>query len=112
MDNGLDPIWGLYLLLLGAVATYIPRGLGVFISGRIQSNSPLFNWFGCVAYGLLAGLVARMIVLPIGPLEEASLGLRVLSSVLAVAVYYLSRRNIVLSVFSGVGLLSFGIWLG
>ena len=43
MDNGLDPTWALYLLLLGAIATYFPRGLGVFISGRIQPNSPLFN---------------------------------------------------------------------
>jgi len=112
MNNGLDPTWALYLLLLGAIATYIPRGLGVFISGQIPPNSPLFNWFGCVAYGLLAGLVARMIVLPIGPLVEVSLGLRVVSSILAVAVFYLSRKNILLSVFSGIGLLSAGVWLG
>jgi branched-subunit amino acid transport protein len=65
-----------------------------------------------VAYGLLAGLVARMIVLPIGPLEETSLGLRVLSAALAVAVFYLSRKNVLLSIISGIGLLSLGIWLG
>jgi len=109
MDNS---ILALYILVIGAIATYLPRGLGVFISGRIQPNGPLFNWFGCVAYGLLAGLVARMIVLPIGPLEETSLGLRVLSAVLAVAVFYLSRKNILLSIISGIGLLTLGIWLG
>ena len=109
MDNS---ILLLYILLVGALATYLPRGMGVFISGRIQPNGPLFNWFCCVAYGLMAGLVARMIVLPIGPLEETSLGLRVLSAALAVAVFYLSRKNVLLSIISGIGLLSLGIWLG
>ena len=50
-----------------------------------------------------------MIVLPTGPLEEDSLGLRVGSAVLAVNVFYLFRKHVLLSIFSGIGLLSMGI---
>ena len=111
MDNGWDIHWAFIVLIVGAIATYLPRCAGVFISGRIQADSPIFNWFGCVAYALLAGIVARMIVLPIGPLSEVSLELRVVSAIAAVAVFYLSRRNVILSVFSGIGLLMLGAWI-
>jgi branched-subunit amino acid transport protein len=111
MDNGWDIQWAFIVLIVGAIATYLPRCAGVFISGRIQANSPIFNWFGCVAYALLAGMVARMIVLPAGPLNDVSLELRVISAIAAVTVFYLSRRNVLLSVFSGIGLLMLGAWI-
>jgi branched-subunit amino acid transport protein len=111
MDNGWDIQWAFVVLIVGAIATYLPRCAGVFISGRIQANSPIFNWFGCVAYALLAGMVARMIVLPVGPLNDVSLELRVISAIGAVTVFYLSRRNVLLSVFSGIGLLMLGAWI-
>jgi branched-subunit amino acid transport protein len=111
MDNGWEIHWAIIVLIVGAVATYLPRCGGVFISGRIQENSSIFNWFGCVAYALLAGMVARMIVLPLGPLSEVSLELRVVSAIVAVAIFFLSRRNVILSVFSGIGLLMLGAWI-
>ncbi len=67
-------LWG---LLAGAVAaTYVWRGLGVVISGRIDPTGAVFQWFSCVAYAMLAGLIARMVILPVGVLGESALAER------------------------------------
>lgn len=91
--------------LVAAVATYFWRALGVALSGRINPNGVIFEWIGCVAYALLAGLIARMIVLPIGPLNNVGLGVRLAAAAVALAVFYLARRSILLGVFAGAGAL-------
>ncbi|EWY41973.1 branched-chain amino acid transport [Skermanella stibiiresistens SB22] len=93
--------WIIVVLLAGAVATYVWRALGVALSGRINPGGPVFEWVGCVAYALLAGLIARMIVMPVGPLQTTDLGIRILSAVLALAVFFAFRKNIFLGVTAG-----------
>jgi branched-subunit amino acid transport protein len=97
------PDWLLPTLLLasGAAATYASRGLGVALSGRIDPASPLFAWIGLVTYALLAGLVARMILLPIGPLQETSLLARLLAVGIGAGLFFLTRRNLLVGVASG-----------
>ena len=97
------PDWLLPALLLaaGAAATYASRGLGVALSGRIDPESPLFAWIGLVTYALLAGLVARMILLPIGPLAEASLIARLAAVAVGTGLFLLPRRNLLIGVASG-----------
>jgi hypothetical protein len=51
-------------------------GLGAAISGRVRAEGALFTWLGCVAYAMLAGLVARIVVMPLGTLEATALGQR------------------------------------
>ncbi|MEI6560334.1 MAG: AzlD domain-containing protein [Rhodospirillaceae bacterium] len=94
------PIW--LTLLAAALATYFWRALGVLVAGRIDPNGPVFEWVGCVAYALLAGLTARMILLPIGPLQATDLGSRLLAVAMAVAALRLSRGNLALGVATGV----------
>jgi len=89
-------------LLVAALATYFWRALGVLVGGRIDPNGPAFEWVGCVAYALLAGLTARMILLPIGPLQATDLGCRLLSVVVAVAALRLARGEIAAGVAAGV----------
>jgi branched-subunit amino acid transport protein len=89
------------LLVAAAAATYASRGLGVALSGRIDPGSPLFAWIGLVTYALLAGLVARMILLPIGPLQETSLFARLLAAGIGAALFFLTRRNLLVGVASG-----------
>jgi branched-subunit amino acid transport protein len=88
-------------LAAGAVVTYVPRALGVALSGRIDPNGAVFRWVGCVAYALLAGLVARMILLPVGPLQAVSLGERTLAVGAALAAFYLVRRSVPVGVTVG-----------
>ncbi|MEM7653196.1 MAG: AzlD domain-containing protein [Pseudomonadota bacterium] len=97
--SAIDPL----ILVFGAAAgTYLWRFLGVAISGRLDSDSAWFRWIACVAYAMLAGLIARMVVLPVGPLEATSLFERLAGVAVAIAIYFLGRRNLMVSVFAGV----------
>ena len=73
-------------LTLAALGTYLWRFLGVSLSGRIHTDSEIFRWMSCVAYAMLAGLVARIILMPVGLLEEASLVTRICAVSLAAGV--------------------------
>ncbi|GAB5467773.1 MAG: hypothetical protein Kilf2KO_08030 [Rhodospirillales bacterium] len=101
-------VWPLAVLAVAAVATYVWRGLGVILSGRINPNSPLFNWLSAVAYALLAGLITRMILLPIGPLEATPLAARLAAAGLCVAAYLVTRR-LLPAILVGGG--SLALWL-
>ncbi|MBI4207665.1 MAG: AzlD domain-containing protein [Betaproteobacteria bacterium] len=93
----------LWLLVLAAAgATYIWRGLGVVLSGRIRVESELFNWVACVAYAMIAGLVMRILVMPTGLLAQSLLADRLLACALALIAFYASRRNLFIGVITGV----------
>ncbi|MCW5604586.1 MAG: AzlD domain-containing protein [Burkholderiales bacterium] len=93
----------LWLLVLACAAgTYLWRGLGVLLSGRIRVDSELFNWVACVAYAMVAGLIARIIVMPSGMLAQSLLADRLLACAVALAMFYLCRRNLFVGVCAGV----------
>lgn len=89
------------VLAVSAAATYFWRALGVAMSGRLRPNGPVMEFIGCVAYALLAGLVARMILLPIGPLQATGLTARLAAVTAAVAIYFICRRNQLMGVVVG-----------
>ena len=103
-------LWPYLAMLVGALATYFWRALGVGLSGRIDPNGRLFEWVACVAYALLAALIARMIILPVGPLTEAPLGARLAAAITALAIFFLTRRNLGLGVAAGAGALVLLTW--
>ncbi|OGA48242.1 MAG: hypothetical protein A3F74_19675 [Betaproteobacteria bacterium RIFCSPLOWO2_12_FULL_62_58] len=93
----------LWLLVLAcAVGTYLWRGLGVPLSGRIETDSELFNWIACVAYAMVAGLITRIIVMPTGMLAHSLLMDRLLACALALIAFHASRRNLFVGVGGGV----------
>jgi len=95
----------LAILRASAAATYVWRAVGVALSGRIDPEGVAFQWAACIAYALLAALVARMILLPTGPLAQTPLVDRVAAAALAYAVFSVSRRNMLLGVGVGSGAL-------
>lgn len=98
------------LMVIGALVTYFWRGLGVALSGRLDVQSPLFEWVACVAYALLAGLIARMILLPLGALQETPTLDRLGAALLALVIFFLTRRSLLAGVGSGFGLLVLLTW--
>ena len=93
----------LWLLMLACgAATYLWRGLGVLLSGRLNPHSVVFEWVSCVAYALVAGLIARIIVAPSGLLAQTALTDRLLSCVVAFVAYRLARRNMFAGLLCGV----------
>jgi len=93
--------WPFVVMIAGAAATYVWRALGVALSGRIDPEGPAFDWVACVAYGLLAGLIARMILQPSGPLADVALAHRAIATAAAVAAFWLLRRSVMLGVGAG-----------
>lgn len=103
--------WGPYIALaVTFLVTYGLRALGVTLSGRLNTDSAIFEWVACVTYALLAGLISRMIVLPVGPLAETPLADRLGAALLALAIFFLTRRNLLLGVLSGFSLLVLLTW--
>ncbi|HEU5337645.1 MAG TPA: AzlD domain-containing protein [Sulfuricaulis sp.] len=93
-----------------ALGHYLWRGLGVALSGRIALNSELFNWVACVAYAMIAGLVMRIMIFPVGLLAQSEVVDRLVACMLALAVFYACRRNLLVSVSAGVTVLMLASW--
>ncbi len=83
-------VWG--ILVLVSLATYLWRASGVVISARIKSDGDLSQWFSCVAYGMLAGLISRILLLPVGVLAEAPLMDRLVALAAGFMMFFLFKR--------------------
>jgi branched-subunit amino acid transport protein len=89
------------LVLACGLATYLWRGLGVLLSGKVSADGEFFTWAGCVAYAMIAGLTVRILLLPTGTLALTPLWARLLACALALAVYLLWRRNLLIGIATG-----------
>ena len=65
--------WPWVVLVACAGVTYSARWLGVMLSGRVNAGDEIFKWVNCVAWAMLGALVARLILLPSGPLATVPL---------------------------------------
>ena len=93
----------LWAIVVGAIAaTYLWRMLGVILSRRISPGGAVFQWVTCVSYAMLAGLIARMTVLPAGALVEVELWIRITGIVVGVGAFFLAGRMVLLSVAAGL----------
>ena len=83
------------VILVTSLATYLSRFLGVVSSEKIDETSKIFRWFNCIAYSILAALIARIVIFPAGILEEAELWLRLIVIIISIIIFIISRRNLV-----------------
>lgn len=88
-------------LLLAIAATYVWRGLGVVLSTRIDPQGAVFQWVTCVSYAMLAGLISRMILMPLGILAEVPLTERLAAVAVAFVVFFGWRRRVLAGVAAG-----------
>ena len=82
------------VLMFCIFGTFIWRALGVAIAHRIDTKSELFQWFNCVAYAMLAGLISRIILIPSGTLATTPLFDRVAALTIGFVIFLLFKRNI------------------
>ncbi len=93
----------LWLVVIGAIgATYLWRLLGVLLSRRVNPESDFFQWVTCVSYAMLAGLIARMVLLPVGPLAEVGLWIRLTGMAVGLTVFFLLGRQVLTGVSAGL----------
>ena len=83
------------VILVTSLATYLSRFLGVVSSEKIRETSKIFKWFNCIAYSVLAALIARMVVFPAGELAESSIFIRFFVLTLCVLMFLLTKKNLV-----------------
>lgn len=101
------------LLLVGALMTEPWRWAGVWLARDLQVDSEIFRWIKAVSTALVSGLVARMVVFPIGALADIPLMVRLGAFGLSVMIYFFAGRNIFWSVLGGTtALFLVAIWLG
>lgn len=94
-----------WIIAACGLGTYLWRGLGVALSGRIEVDSELFRWLACVAYAMVAGLVVRIMVMPTGMLATAPLEDRLIACAAALIAFYAVRRNLFAGVAAGAATL-------
>ena len=82
------------VLLLAIAATFVWRAAGTAIASRINPGGALFQWFNCLSYAMLAGLITRVILLPVGMLAESPGVDRMIAMGTGFAVFVLFRRNV------------------
>ncbi len=85
-------MWG--LLILVSLSTYLWRAGGVIISSHIEPTGNLAQWFTCIAYGMLAGLISRIMLMPIGILAETPLIDRLAALSIGFVVFFLMKRHL------------------
>ena len=83
------------VILVTSFATYLSRFLGVVSSEKIKETSKIFKWFNCIAYSVLAALIARIVIFPAGVLEEADLWLRLIVIIISIIIFIISKKNLV-----------------
>ena len=83
------------VILLTSFATYLSRFLGVVSSEKIKDTSKIFKWFNCIAYSVLAALIARMIVFPAGELAESDIFIRFFVVIASIVIFLFSKKNLV-----------------
>ena len=91
-------------LIAASAATYVWRGAGAALAQRIGVGGAAFEWFSCVAYAMLAALIARMILLPSGALSEVALVDRVGATVFGLFLFFAFRRHIFVGTLGGLAL--------
>lgn len=103
-------MWG--WLLLAVAATFVWRFAGVVVSGRISESGPLFAWIAAVAYAMVAGLMARVILMPRGDISFDTVWPRALPLLMAFALWRLRGKSLGWGLIGGVGCYAILVWLG
>lgn len=97
--NVTDPV---SVLMLGLLGTFLLRALGVVGAGRLEEDTPLFRWIGCVAFAIAAGLMAKILFIPSGALAEAAISARLGGVAIGLLIFFLFGRRILWSLGAGL----------
>tara|TARA_Y100001936_G_C15524072_1_gene384287 strand:- start:93 stop:419 length:327 start_codon:yes stop_codon:yes gene_type:complete len=89
-----------------SAATFISRFMGALTSEKVSVKSKIFQWFNCVAYSTLAALLGRMIIFPAGVLDDSDIIIRLVVMIICVALFILTKKNLVLPTILSAILLS------
>ena len=96
MNFGMEPY--LALLLIGFLPSEVWRWLGILLGRGLDENSEVILWVRAVATALIAGVIARIIVIPPGALAAVPLSIRIAALACGFFAFLFIRK----SAFAGV----------
>jgi len=109
MTFGMEPY--LALILLGFLPSEVWRWVGLAIGRGLDENSEMVLWVRGVATALIAGVVARIVMLPPGALATIPLEIRIGALAFGFLAFLLVRRSAFAGVIGGEAALIGAAWL-
>jgi hypothetical protein len=101
----------LVLIAAGFLPNEVWRMLGIVVAHGLDEGSELVVWVRAVATGLLAGVVAKIILFPPGGLADVPLSVRLAAMAVGFAAFAAARRSVFIGVLAGeVTLILGGFW--
>jgi hypothetical protein len=100
----------LVLIAAGFLPNEVWRMLGIVVAHGLDETSELVIWVRAVATALLAGVVAKIILLPPGGLADVGLAVRLTAIGIGFAAFLSVRRSVFVGVLAGEAALMLGAW--
>ena len=108
-----DPQALLVLVIAGFLPNEVWRMLGLWLGGGVDEGSEALIWVRAVAAAILAGVIAQILVQPLGALASVPDWLRYGAVAAGLVVFILTRRSIFAGVVCGEMVMLAGKgWLG
>ena len=98
----------LVLILCGFLPNDLWRMLGVIVGHGVAENSELLIWVRAVAIALLAGVIAKIVVVPPSALATIPLAIRVTAIGCGFGAYLAARQSVFVGVLAGEAVLVIG----
>ena len=98
----------LVLIVAGFRPNEVWRMLGIVVAHGLDEGSELVVWVRAVATGLLAGVVAKIILFPPGGLADVRLTVRLLAIGVGFLAFVAVRRSVLAGVLAGEAVLILG----
>ena len=109
LDAGL---WSFFLLFVAGFAVSEPwRFAGVLLSKNVSVDSEFLKWVRSVSTALIAGLVTRLVIFPIGALADTPFWLRLCCFLLGIVAYFVFRKKMYAGVLTGAGALVIALYV-
>jgi hypothetical protein len=96
------------LIAAGFLPNEVWRMLGIVVAHGLDEGSELVVWVRAVATGLLAGVIAKIVLFPPGGLADVPLTVRLLAMAAGFAAFLLVRRSVFAGVLAGEAALILG----
>jgi hypothetical protein len=106
VTSGLEPY--VALILLGFLPSEMWRWLGLILGRGLDEESEIILWVRAVATALIAGVVARIVVIPPGALASVPLSVRLIALGCGFLAFLLARRSAFAGVLVGEAVLVIG----
>ncbi|BBM88454.1 hypothetical protein COTS27_00133 [Spirochaetota bacterium] len=96
------PYYILSIIGVAAAATFFWRILGTYIGRKLAIDHFMIKWATATAYSTVTALSFKLLIFPEGPLGETMLLDRLIVLIVAVGVFFLAKKNILITCIFGV----------